>query len=136
MDGRILQKKMFADDAETAGWIYIRLGPVKIPFPNLPQRRKAIWRYDLNHLLTGYDTSWTGEGEIAAWELASGFPKSLWIGYVYSPMTFAIGLFISPCRTFAAFRKGLGRNNIYKLQVERKILEKMKVSELQKLPEN
>lgn len=36
------QEKMFADDAETARWIYIRLGFIKIPFPNLKQRRE--WR--------------------------------------------------------------------------------------------
>jgi hypothetical protein len=90
----------------------------------------------LNHLLTGYDTSWTGEGEIAAWELASGFPKTLWIGYIYPPMTFFIGLLISPCRTLTAFRSGLGQNNIYKLQIERKDLEQMKVAELKKLLES
>jgi hypothetical protein len=130
------QEKMFADDAEKARWIYIRLGFIKIPFPNLKQRRKAIWLHDLNHLLTGYDTSWTGEGEIAAWELASGFPKTLWIGYIYPPMTFFIGLLISPCRTLTAFRSGLGQNNIYKLQIERKDLEQMKVAELKKLLES
>lgn len=127
------KKKMFPDDAEKARWVYIRLGPINIPFPNLPQRRKAIWLHDLNHLLTGYNTTWTGEGEIAAWELASGFPKSLWIGYVYPPITFTIGILIAPFRTCTAFRKGLGKNNIYKLQITREKLEQMKVPELKKL---
>ena len=63
------REKMFADDAENARWFYARLGFIKLPVPNLRQRREAIWLHDLNHLLTGYDTSWTSEGEIAAWEL-------------------------------------------------------------------
>lgn len=130
------REKLFADDAESARWIFIRLGFIKIPFPNLKQRREAIWLHDLNHLLTGYDTSWTGEGEIAAWELASGFPKNLWIGYVYPPMTFLIGLLISPRKVVEAFRKGLGQKNIYKLQLERKTLEQLKIAELKRLLKN
>ncbi len=126
------REKMFSDDAEKARWISIKLGPIKIPFPNLRQRREAIYLHDLNHLLTNYDTTWIGEGEIAAWELASGFPKKYWIGYVYPPMTFLIGLIIAPRKTVAAFKKGVGKNTIYKLQLERAELEQMKVTDLKK----
>lgn len=124
------QQKQFADDAEKARWIFIRLGFIKIPFPNLRQRREAIYLHDLNHLLTGYDTSWTGEGEIAAWELASGFPIKYWIGYVYPPTTFLLGLIIAPKRTIRAFRQGLGKHNIYKLKLQRNEIEQLKVAEL------
>jgi hypothetical protein len=126
------REKMFSDDAEKVHWISIKLGPIKIPFLNLRQRREAIYLHDLNHLLTNYDTTWTGEGEIAAWELASGFPKKYWIGYVYPPMTFLIGLIIAPRKTVTAFKKGIGKNNIYKLQLERVELEQMKISDLKK----
>ena len=126
------REKMFLDDAETAHWVFIRLGPVKIPFPNLPQRREAIWFHDLNHLLTGYDTTWTGEGEIAGFELASGFPSRFWIGYLYAPLTFAVGLLVAPLKTLRGFRDGIGKKNIYQLQMERAALERMKVSDLKK----
>jgi hypothetical protein len=127
------QEKKFSDDAEKARWVFIRLGPLKIPFPNLRQRREAVYLHDLNHLLTGYDTTWTGEGEIAAWELASGFPWKYWIGYVYPPMTFLIGLVVAPIKTLRAFRAGIGKNNIYKLQLERAELESMTVVALRRL---
>lgn len=104
----------------------------RFPFPSPRQRREAIRLHDLSHLLTGYDTSWTGEGEIATWELASGFPRRYWIGYVYPPMTFAIGLLIAPWRTMTAFRKGLGRKNVYRLLLESAALDAMKVGDLNK----
>jgi len=63
----------------------------------------------LTHLITGYETSWVGEGEIAAWELASGFPAKMWIGYIYPPITFAIGLLLAPRKVFHAFKKGCSR---------------------------
>ena len=122
--------KVFADDSSVTSWVHVQIGPLKFPFPNLKQRREAVYLHDLTHLLTGYDTTWTGEGEIAAWELASGFPRRYWIGYVYPPMTFLIGLIIAPAKVIKAFRRGLGQKNVYKLQMERPMLEKMTISEL------
>ena len=123
----------FADDSSVVNWIHVRIGPLKFPFPNPRQRREVIWLHDLTHLLTGYDTSWAGEGEIAGWELASGFTSKYWIGYFYAPITFSIGLIVAPLRTLRALRLGLGKKNVYKLRLENSRLKQMTVAELKNL---
>ena len=89
----------FGTEALEDSWNWVRMGPLRIPFPNLKWRKEAIYLHDIMHLVTGYDTSWIGEGEVAAYELASGFPKRYWIGYIYPPITFTIGMLIAPRRT-------------------------------------
>ena len=120
----------FGDEAFTAKIVQVRLGPIQFPFPNLRQRREVIHLHDLTHLLTGYETSWVGEGEIAAWELASGFTRKYWIGWVYAPMTFTIGLLIAPFKVAKAFCKGWKQPNVYKLDLPRAELDAMTIGEL------
>lgn len=43
-------------------FFWLGIGRVKVPLPNLPARVRAVRLHDLHHVLTGYDTSWTGEG--------------------------------------------------------------------------
>lgn len=47
-----------------------KIGKFTFKYPNLDG--KALILHDINHLITGYDTNWTGECEVSAWELASG----------------------------------------------------------------
>src|SRR5207302_2399442 len=56
------------DDA----WVDFKLGPIPMPFPNSPGRKKAVRFHDLHHALTGYATDTIGEFEISAWEVGSG----------------------------------------------------------------
>ena len=105
----------FGDSALTNRWVKVRLGAISIPFPNLKQRRDAIQLHDLHHMLTGYDTTWVGEGEVAAWEMASGFTRRHWVGYLYAPITFVIGFFTSPKRVIAAYRRGKGKKELMPL---------------------
>jgi hypothetical protein len=111
-------------------WVYY--GPFKVPFPNPKKRREVIHLHDVTHLMTGYDTSWTGEGEIAAWELASGFPKKYWIGWLYSPLTFTVGMFISPLRVIKAFRRGWKSANLYKIDIPKEELNVMTLATLKR----
>jgi hypothetical protein len=127
------QTHYFGDEAFTARFVHIRLGPIRFPFPNIRQRREAIYLHDLTHLLTGYDTSWIGEGEIAAWELASGFTRKYWIGWIYPPMTFLIGIFIAPLRVMKAFKRGWKSSNLYKMDFPKAQIENMTLEELKKL---
>ncbi len=83
----------------------------KLPFPNLKKRREIVYLHDINHVLSGYDTSWMGEGEVAAWELGSGFPPRCWVGYFYAPFTLMIGLVLSPVRVYRAFLRGRRQKN-------------------------
>jgi hypothetical protein len=72
-------------------------------------------------------------GEIANWEMASGLPARQWIAWFYVPITFTVGWFIAPGKMRAAFSAGRGRNNLYKLRIERDQMMKMKIGDLRKL---
>ena len=57
-------------------WVDFKLGPIPFPFPNSAPRVRAVKFHDLHHVLTGYDTNFTGEVEISAWEIGAGWlPK-------------------------------------------------------------
>ena len=43
----------------------------KLPFPNLKQRRALVYLHDINHVISGSDTTWVGEGEVAAIDLCT-----------------------------------------------------------------
>lgn len=92
-------------------WVFANFPWIKVPYPNFKPRRDMMYLHDSHHLLKGFDTSFAGEGEVAAFELASGFPLKYWIGYLYAPFSFVIGLLVAPRRTLNAFRLGLGRKN-------------------------
>jgi len=48
--------------------VFGRTVPIK---PMLVQQQQRLLLHDVHHLVTGYDTSFRGELELAAWELAS-----------------------------------------------------------------
>lgn len=123
-------RELVGDDAFTKSVNYIEIGRFKIPFPNFVQRRELIYLHDINHLLTGYDTSQLGEGEVAAYELASGFPAHCWIGYLYSPFALLGGLFLNPQRVFKAMRRGWGSKNACHANFPKEELFKMRLGDL------
>ena len=94
-------------------WVKLRLGKHALPvLPNTRARVAAARVHDLHHVATGYDTSWTGEGEIGAWELASGCGPYL-AAWVLNLGAFGIGLWISPRRMLRAFVRGRHTRNFY-----------------------
>ena len=70
--------------------------------------------HDLHHVATGYDTSFLGETEIAAWELGSGCAKyaGAWVMNVGAA---ASGILLAPRRTWRAFARGRRSTNLYQL---------------------
>lgn len=110
---------------------YVQFGPLKIPFPNPKARRDIVYLHDVNHILSGYDTSWTGEGEVSAWELASGFPKHCWIGYLYAPQALLVGLIVAPRKCFKAWRRARrGEKNSCFARMSREQLMQTTVADL------
>lgn len=93
-------------------WVKLRVGPVPLAFPNTRERIRAVKLHDLHHVVCDYDTSWTGEAEIAAWEIASGC-GSFRAAWVLDFAAFAIGLVIAPARTWRAFARGRHSSNLY-----------------------
>lgn len=85
---------------------------VVFAFPNTQARLRAVRVHDIHHVLTGYDTTWSGEAEIAAWELASGCGR-YYAAWVLNLAALAVGLIVCPRRTFAAFRRGRVSENLY-----------------------
>jgi hypothetical protein len=101
-----------ADGGYAKRWVKVKLGPLPLWFPNSEARVRAVRYHDLHHVVTGYDTDWTGEGEIAAWEIASscrGFVAAWWLNL----SAMAIGLAIAPARILRAFVRGRHTQNLY-----------------------
>lgn len=101
-----LEENGFEPKEYDAPWVSVSFWWLTFPFPNPPQRRKAVRLHDLHHVATGYGTDPAGEAEISAWELRRGlrglrmFVKGIVTGGTI------MGLFVAPARTLAAWREG------------------------------
>jgi hypothetical protein len=93
------------DGGYDARWVRFRIGPITIPIPNTKARRRALPLHDLHHIATGYDTSWVGEGEIGAWEIASGCGR-YFAAWMLALAAMQIGVLIAPRRAWRAFVRG------------------------------
>jgi hypothetical protein len=104
----------FAEDGGySQAWVtLVKLGPVRLGFPNTAGRIKAVRYHDLHHLVTGYDTDFIGEAEIAAWELGSGctrFPTA----WVLNSLALLLGFPRGAKRVAQAFARGCRTQNLY-----------------------
>ena len=104
-----------SDGGYSARSVHFRIGFLSFALPNSAARREAVPLHDLHHLATGYDTSWRGEAEIAAWELASGC-SSYRAAWLLNLLAFPLGLMIAPLRTWRAFQRGRASGNLYDSQ--------------------
>lgn len=95
------------------GWVKMKAGPVPIWFPNTVARVKAVRFHDLHHVLTEYPTTWKGEAEIGAWEVATGCAAH-YQAWLLNLLAFAIGLVINPRGVYRAFMRGRHTRNLYR----------------------
>jgi hypothetical protein len=111
-----------ADGGYTAKWVKLAVGPIPCGFPNTPGRVRAVRFHDLHHVVTGYPTSWEGEAEIGAWEVASSCAGHLaaWVLNLYA---MAIGLWMAPRATFRAFARGRRTRNLYRRSWDEALLD-------------
>jgi hypothetical protein len=93
-------------------WVKMKAGPIPIWFPNIKARQLAVRFHDLHHVLTEYETTWKGETEIGAWEVATGIGP-FWVGWVLDLLAFAVGLVINPRGVYRAFMRGRHSENLY-----------------------
>ena len=102
----------FSEAQYTARFARFRIGRFSIWLPNTRGRARALPYHDLHHVLTEYPTTWRGEAEIAAWELASGCGPYItaWLINVCAAL---LGLFIAPRAVSRAFRRGRRSSNVY-----------------------
>ena len=96
------------DDA----WVKLKLWRVPLAFPNTEGRRRAVRFHDLHHVLTEYPTTWRGEFEIAAWEVAGGI-RRYWVAWLLDLLGFACGLVVFPRAVYRVFVRGRHSRNLY-----------------------
>src|SRR6185369_11324024 len=92
-------------------WVKIE-APFPFYIPNIPARRRAVVLHDIHHIAVPFDTSWTGEAQIGAWEIAGGCTR-YWVAWTLNLAAFFWGLFIAPRRLFLAFCRGRRSHNLY-----------------------
>jgi hypothetical protein len=101
-----------ADSGVAQRWAKVRLLGVPVWFPNFDARRAILVLHDVHHLLTGYPTTWRGEGEIGGFEIATGC-KRYWAAWFFNFGGFLFGLVLAPLRTWRAFVRGRHCRNFY-----------------------
>lgn len=106
-----------ADSGVSQRWVPIRFLGVPVVFPNFAARRAILVAHDVHHLLTGFPTTWTGEGEIGGYEIASGC-RHLWAAWLFNLGGFLFGLCIAPRRTWRGFVRGRHATNWYGHPIE------------------
>jgi hypothetical protein len=115
----------FSEATYTDRWVSLRIaGRPWRAFPNTRARIRAVKLHDLHHVLTGYPTSWVGEGEIGAWELASGC-RDHWAAWYLNASAALIGLFVAPRRVLRAFARGWRSRNLYGEELSDALLDEI-----------
>ena len=111
----------FKDGGYGEAWVKMKAGPFPIWFPNTKARVRAVKYHDLHHVLTEYPTTWRGESEIGAWEVATGC-ASHYPAWLLNLEALAIGLVIHPRGVFRAFVRGRKSRNLYRLRFDDELL--------------
>jgi len=106
------------EDWYAGSWFYTTLFGVKVPILPRVGFRRGLPAHDTHHMLNDYDTSWAGECETAAWELASGGCGPHVAYWIDRLLFIAIALVMAPARTLRAWRRGWGQHNLYSLDPE------------------
>lgn len=105
----------FGDGGYDDRWVVLsKLGSVPLlVFPNTKARVRSVRLHDLHHVLTGYRADWTGEAEIAAWELAAGCADH-GAAWALNLLALAYGVVIAPRRVLAAWARGRRSSSLYR----------------------
>ena len=111
-----------ADGGYEERWIKVKVWRVPVWLPNTEGRRKAVRLHDLHHILTEYPTTWRGEAEISAWEVAGGGLRRYYAGWVLDLMNIAQGLVVNPRGLYRAFLRGRQNVNLYGMEFNDELL--------------
>jgi hypothetical protein len=117
------ERSGFADGAYAERWVRLKAGPIILWFPNTSARVRAVKLHDLHHVLAEYGTTWTGEAEIGAWEIASGCAGH-YPAWILNCGAVAIGLVIAPRYTYRAFVRGRHSRNLYRTEFSEALLDR------------
>ena len=117
-DGRTqyFRVNKLGDGGYTDRWVKFKVGPLPLFFPNTQARVRAVRFHDIHHVLTEYRTSWAGEAEVAAWEIASGCAHH-YAAWFFNLQAMAIGLLLKPAAVYQAFVRGRHCTNLYQAEL-------------------
>lgn len=101
------------DGGYNDGWVKAKVGPFPVAFPNTPSRVRAVRFHDLHHVVTGYPTTNPGEGQIGAWEIATGCADH-YAAWFLNLTAMGMGLGLAPVSVFRAFVRGRHSRNLYR----------------------
>ena len=108
------QYQLSDDGGQSSSYVRIKLAKkVFIYFPNFDARRKAVIKHDVHHIATGYTSTFKGETEISAWEIASGC-RHYWVAWVLDMQAVMMGMLFNPAGVYRAFVKGRRTKNLYR----------------------
>ncbi len=102
-------------------WVRLQAGPIPLFIPNTRSRVRAVRVHDVHHVVTGYATTFGGEAEIGAWEIASGCADH-GAAWVLNLLALPIGLVRVPRATFRAFVRGRQSANLYRRTIDETLL--------------
>ena len=110
-----VEQGLFPEATSVEDWFadrWYRIGGVPV-LPLVGGLKHSLILHDVHHLVTGYDTDWIGELELAGWELGSGGCAAHVLFWFDRIAAMVIGLLSAPRRTVAALRTGLQQRNLY-----------------------
>ncbi|GAB3030827.1 hypothetical protein [Spirosoma pulveris] len=111
-------------------WDLIKFGPIALPLPNLESRRRNIYLHDINHLVTGYDTTWKGESSVTSWEIASGGWGSIYFAWWLTLWGMAIGVMFYPAHSYTAFQAGLKMRSAFTSGLSKQTMYSLQLNQL------
>lgn len=111
-----------ADGGYEEPLIKVKFWRLPVWLPNTRGRRKAVRLHDLHHVLTEYPTTWRGEAEISAWEIAAGGLHRYYAGWALDFMNVAQGLLINARGVYRAFMRGRQSTNLYRTEFSDELL--------------
>ena len=122
--------KLGSDGGYGDRWVRVETKPIPLYFPNWSSRVAAARLHDFHHIAAEYGTDWPGEGEIAAWEIASGC-GGYHAAWLLDLGGFGAGLIVAPRRVFHAFLRGRrAKTNLYKTGIDESRLDQITVGML------
>ena len=95
-------------------WAYMTIRGHRVPVKPLYGYKPIVIVHDVHHVVTGYDTSWTGEFQVAAWELGSGGCGRFLLMWNNRLFALLLGLLFAPVATQQAFARGRKERNLYR----------------------
>ena len=100
-----------------SNWAWFKIGFISFPLPNIAQRKVNTYKHDINHIITGYETTWKGEFEITAWEMGSGGWGNNYIINLITLQAMGLGFLFYPKLTLKAFKRGFTMRNAHTINI-------------------